>query len=57
MSSKALNLWGGRLLTILTIAGIGVTLLPYFWMVSSSLKTSSEVFELPVRWLPREPQW
>jgi len=52
-----LPLWGGRLLTILTIAGIGVTLLPYFWMLSSSLKTSSEVFELPVRWLPREPQW
>ena len=57
MSSRALSLWGGRLLTILTIAGIGVTLLPYFWMLSSSLKTSSEVFELPVRWLPREPQW
>ena len=57
MSSRALTLWGGRLLTILTIAGIGVTLLPYFWMLSSSLKTSSEVFELPVRWLPREPQW
>src|SRR2546428_2093057 len=56
MSSRALTLWGGRLLTILTIAGIGVTLLPYFWMLSSSLKTSSEVFELPVRWLPRDPQ-
>src|SRR5438552_18844333 len=26
-------------------------------MLSSSLKTSSEVFELPIRWLPREPQW
>src|SRR6266702_3601856 len=52
-----IGIWRGRLLTILTIAGIGVTLLPYFWMLSSSLKTSSEVFELPVRWLPRDPQW
>jgi multiple sugar transport system permease protein len=48
---------GGRLLTLLTIAGIAVTLLPYFWMVSSSLKTGAEVFELPIRWLPRELQW
>jgi multiple sugar transport system permease protein len=57
MSRKALRGWGGRLLTILTIVGIGVTLLPYFWMLASSLKTGSEVFELPIRWLPREPQW
>jgi multiple sugar transport system permease protein len=52
--------WSRRLgwaVTLLTVAGIGVTLLPYFWMVSSSLKTASEVFELPIRWLPREPQW
>jgi ABC-type glycerol-3-phosphate transport system permease component len=32
-------------------------LLPYFWMVSSSLKTGAEVFELPIRWIPREIQW
>ena len=55
MSRKALMRWGGRLVTLLTIAGIGLTLLPYFWMLSSSLKTGSEVFELPIRWLPPEP--
>jgi len=49
--------WGGCLITLLTVAGIGLTLLPYFWMLSSSLKTGSEVFELPIRWLPRDPQW
>ena len=43
--------------TLLTILGIGVVLLPYFWMVSSSLKTGAEVFELPIRWIPRAPQW
>ena len=48
---------GGRLITLLTVAGIGLTLLPYFWMLSSSLKTGNEVFELPLRWLPRDPQW
>jgi multiple sugar transport system permease protein len=57
MNKKRLLVWGGWTLTVLTILGIGVTLLPYFWMVSSSLKTGSEVFELPIRWIPREPQW
>ena len=57
MNKKQLLVWGGWTLTVLTILGIGVTLLPYFWMVSSSLKTGAEVFELPIRWIPREPQW
>jgi multiple sugar transport system permease protein len=57
MSRKALLAWGGGAVTVLTILGIGVTLLPYFWMVSSSLKTGAEVFELPIRWIPQSPQW
>jgi multiple sugar transport system permease protein len=57
MSAKTWLRWGGWTLTVLTILGIGVTLLPYFWMVSSSLKTGFEVFELPIRWIPRDIQW
>jgi multiple sugar transport system permease protein len=57
MSQTTLPRYGGRLVTLLTILGIGVVLLPCFWMVSSSLKTGAEVFELPIRWIPREPQW
>ncbi len=34
-----------------------MVLLPYFWMVSSSLKTGAEVFELPIHWIPQETQW
>ena len=49
--------YGGLLVTLLTILGIGVVLLPYFWMVSSSLKTGAEVFELPIRWIPQVLQW
>ena len=45
MNKKKLVRWGGWAITLLTILGIGVTLLPYFWMVSSSLKTGAEVFE------------
>jgi multiple sugar transport system permease protein len=32
-------------------------LLPFFWMVSSSLKTDNAVFSVPVTWLPDVPQW
>jgi ABC-type glycerol-3-phosphate transport system permease component len=57
MSRKVLLRWGGAIVTLLTLFGVAVTLLPYFWMLSSSLKTGVEVFELPIRWIPREPQW
>jgi len=57
MSQRTLLRWGGWLITLLTVLGIGLVLLPYFWMVSSSLKTGNEVFELPIRWMPQEPQW
>jgi multiple sugar transport system permease protein len=57
MNQKTLLRYGGWLVTLLTILGIGVVLLPYFWMVSSSLKTGAEVFELPIRWIPQVLQW
>ena len=52
-----MNRWGGRFITLLTVLGVGVVLLPYFWMVSSSLKTGPEIFELPIHWIPQEAQW
>jgi ABC-type glycerol-3-phosphate transport system permease component len=32
-------------------------LVPTFWMLTSSLKASTEVFVHPIQWLPRDPQW
>lgn len=32
-------------------------LLPFFWMVSSSLKTSQDVFSVPMTWFPKNPVW
>ena len=32
-------------------------LVPLFWLISSSLKRPSELFEIPVRWFPREIQF
>ena len=34
-----------------------IILLPSFWMVSSSLKTSQDVFSVPMRWLPETIVW
>lgn len=34
-----------------------VTLMPLVWMLSASLKMSSEVFTSPIRWLPEVFQW
>lgn len=42
-----------RLLVYLVlIIGAIIMLLPFFWMVSSSLKEDPELFSLPLRWLP-----
>jgi len=32
-------------------------LIPFFWLVSESLKSPSELFEVPMLWWPRVPQW
>ncbi len=39
------------------IIAAALVLLPFYWMVMSSLKTDNEVFTVPIRWLPEVPQW
>jgi ABC-type glycerol-3-phosphate transport system permease component len=34
-----------------------VALLPIFWMLSTSLKTARDVFDLPIEWIPGDPVW
>ena len=51
ISIKSICLYGLLLLLSITI------LLPFLWMVSSSLKTSQEVFSVPMKWLPENPVW
>lgn len=34
-----------------------VTLLPLIWMLSASLKLESQVFSVPIQWIPEDPQW
>jgi len=45
------------LLYLLLIAGAALALLPFGWMVSTSLKRLPEVFSWPIEWLPDRPIW
>lgn len=40
----------------LVVAAVAV-LLPFYWMVMSSIKTNNEVFTVPIKWWPDVPQW
>ena len=42
---------------ILLIALAAFTLIPFVWMVSSSLKLDREVFSYPMRWIPETFHW
>lgn len=40
----------------LTIIAV-LTLLPFVWMISASLKFEAGVFSVPIQWIPTDPQW
>jgi multiple sugar transport system permease protein len=40
------------------LIGLGAAvLIPFLWMLVSSLKRDTEVFTVPIRWIPEEFQW
>lgn len=34
-----------------------VMLIPFYWMLISSLKTNAEIFAQPIQWIPDAPRW
>lgn len=48
------GLW---LLTIVLAAGAFVMILPFLYMISTSLKSTSEVFIVPLQWIPSQLRW
>ena len=58
-------MFGRRLQSRIVIVGTYVLLaacsliflVPIFWMVSTSLKSTDHVFDLPITWIPAEPQF
>ena len=56
-SHPALHVVGKTLLYIVLIAVALVTLIPFVWMISASLKLDREVFSYPIRWVPEVFHW
>lgn len=47
-----------RPFTVLLLVGFSIVfILPFAWMVATSLKPLNETMTLPPKWLPSEPQW
>jgi multiple sugar transport system permease protein len=52
------NLQRGSVLVFGALVMIAcATLLPYYWMVSSSLKTMENMFSVPLQWIPDPVNW
>lgn len=60
------SLWQGRraqernlklVVYILLILGSLLVMLPFFWMISTSLKRPGTEFTFPIEWIPRPPHW
>jgi multiple sugar transport system permease protein len=51
------NSLGKVVWTIALVALSLLSLVPFLWMISTSLKTRAEVFTYPPIWIPEQPQW
>ena len=49
--------WGKLVLHLGLILGSSLMLLPFLWMVSTSLKLPREIFTFPPTWIPSEFAW
>lgn len=43
------------IITLLVLACGIVMVVPFLWMISTSFKTPSEVFQFPIKWIPDKP--
>ncbi|WP_404406574.1 carbohydrate ABC transporter permease [Pelagibacterium halotolerans] len=49
--------WTRVALYAAVIAITAIMVLPFFWMLSASLKLDREVFAFPIQWIPESPRW
>jgi len=58
MTAMGIRYTARRLLVHLVLAGGGLLMLvPFFWLLSSSLKLPHEIFVLPPKWIPDPIRW
>jgi multiple sugar transport system permease protein len=50
--------WVGEILKYMILLSLTITfLLPFYWMLTSAVKTDTQVYTVPPVWLPLPPQW
>src|SRR3712207_6353674 len=49
--------WDHLLLYVALTAGAVLMLLPFAYMLSTSFKSTGEVFQTPIQWVPGELRW
>lgn len=53
------KVWHERILRflayIILFGGAIIFVMPFLWMISSSLKAPSQIFRMPIQWIPRPP--
>jgi multiple sugar transport system permease protein len=54
---RPVRAWATPLVYLLLIVLAVLLLVPFGWMVSSSLKRNEQVFTVPIQWIPREFRW
>ena len=54
---RSLHSLGKALIYLPLLFAAGLALMPFFWMVSSSLKLDKDVFSIPMQWIPQEFHW
>lgn len=54
---KKKNIVQKALLQLSLIAGCIIIAFPFFWMLSNSIKTKDEIWQIPPKLLPAIPQW
>jgi multiple sugar transport system permease protein len=55
--SKGIRISIMVLVYVLLFATVLAMLVPYIWMLSSSLKLNKDVFSFPMQWIPANPRW
>lgn len=56
-SNKAVKAGATSVAYILLVVVVLGMLVPYVWMLSSSLKLNKDVFAFPMQWIPDQPRW
>lgn len=56
-ANKSLKIATKVLVYVLLALTVFCMLVPYIWMLSSSLKLNKDVFSFPMQWIPALPRW